>query len=188
LRSSGQKNISKNPRVLKPMRFKDQQDLLLDLVKTSEKTLFGREHRFETIKSIEDFQNNVPIADYEDLKPYIEKVKKGQSKILWPDLPEYFAKTSGTTSSKYIPISKEAMPFQIAAAQSAIFHYIGKKNNADFVGGKMIFLQGSPELEEVNGVKTEDFQELLLIIFQIIFKKTDCQAGKPTVSKIGKPK
>ena len=148
------KHIEKS-KSFKTNAIQNQQDLLLDLVKTSEKTLFGREHRFETIKSIEDFQNNVPIADYEDLKPYIEKVKKGQSKILWPDLPEYFAKTSGTTSgSKYIPISKEAMPFQIAAAQSAIFHYIQKKNNADFVGGKMIFLQGSPELEEVNGVKT----------------------------------
>ncbi|WP_312822375.1 GH3 auxin-responsive promoter family protein [Epilithonimonas sp.] len=135
--------------------IQNQQELLLDLVKTAEKTLFGREHQFDYIKSIEDFQKNVSIADYEDLKPYIEKVKKGQSKILWPGLPEYFAKTSGTTSgSKYIPISKEAMPFQISAAQSAIFHYIEKKNNADFVGGKMIFLQGSPELEEINGIKT----------------------------------
>ncbi len=134
---------------------RDQQDLLLELVKTAEKTLFGREHQFESIKSIEDFQKNVPVADYEDLKPYIEKVKKGQAKILWPGLPEYFAKTSGTTSgSKYIPISQEAMPFQIAGAQSALFHYIAKKNNADFVYGKMIFLQGSPELEEVNGIKT----------------------------------
>ncbi len=135
--------------------IQNQQDLLLDMVKTAEKTLFGREHQFESIKSIEDYQKNVPVADYEDLKPYIEKVKKGQSKILWPGLPEYFAKTSGTMSgSKYIPISKEAMPFQISAAQSAIFHYIEKKNNADFVNGKMIFLQGSPELEEMNGVKT----------------------------------
>lgn len=148
------KHIEKS-KSFKTNAIQNQQDLLLDLVKTSEKTLFGREHRFETIKSIADFQNNVPIADYEDLKPYIEKVIKGQSKILWPDLPEYFAKTSGTTSgSKYIPISREAMPFQIAAAQSAIFHYIQKKNNADFVNGKMIFLQGSPELVEVNGVKT----------------------------------
>lgn len=133
---------------------KNQEDLLLSLVKTAEKTLFGREHQFETIKTIDDFRSNVPIADYEDLKPYIEKVKKGQSKILWPDLPEYFAKTSGTTSgAKYIPISKEAMPYQIGGAQSALFHYIAKKNNADFVGGKMIFLQGSPELQEINGIK-----------------------------------
>lgn len=145
----------KKSKLFKTNAIQNQQDLLLDLVKTAEKTLFGREHQFENIKTIEDFQKNVQVADYEVLKPYIEKVKKGQSKILWPGIPEYFAKTSGTTSgSKYIPISKEAMPFQVAAAQSAIFHYIEKKNNADFVSGKMIFLQGSPELEEVNGVKT----------------------------------
>lgn len=133
----------------------DQQKLLLSLVKNAEKTLFGREHQFENIDSLEKFQQQVPIADYEDLKPYIEKVKKGQRNILWPGTPEYFAKTSGTTSgAKYIPISPEGMPFQLAAAQSAIFHYIAQKNNSDFVSGKMIFLQGSPELEEVNGIKT----------------------------------
>lgn len=133
----------------------DQEKFLLSLIKTAEKTLFGREHHFEDIKSIEDFQKQVKISDYEDLKSYIEKVKKGQRNILWTATPEYFAKTSGTTSgSKYIPISKEGMPFQISAAQSAIFHYIHQKNNADFVSGKMIFLQGSPELEEINGIKT----------------------------------
>ena len=133
----------------------DQEKLLISLVKTAEKTLFGREHQFEAIKNVQDFQNHVKIADYEELKPYIEKVKKGQRNILWTDTPEYFAKTSGTTSgSKYIPISKEGMPYQIAAAQSAIFHYISQKNNADFVAGKMIFLQGSPELEEINGIQT----------------------------------
>ena len=117
--------------------------------------MFGREHQFENIKNVQDYQNQVKIADYEDLKSYIEKIKKGQRNILWTETPEYFAKTSGTTSgSKYIPISKEGMPFQIAAAQSAIFHYIAQKNNANFVNGKMIFLQGSPELEEIFGIKT----------------------------------
>ncbi|EJL67674.1 GH3 auxin-responsive promoter family protein [Chryseobacterium populi] len=134
---------------------KDQEKLLLSLVDTAKKTLFGREHDFENIRSVEDFQEKVSIADYEDLKPYIERVKRGQANILWTDTPEYFAKTSGTTSgSKYIPISKEGMPYQIAGAQSALFHYIAKKNNADFVQGKMIFLQGSPEMEEVYGIKT----------------------------------
>lgn len=133
----------------------DQEKLLLSLVDTAKKTLFGRTYDFENIKSVKDFQEKVPVADYEDLKPYIEKVKRGQRDILWIETPEYFAKTSGTTSgSKYIPISKEGMPFQLKGAQSALFHYIAKKNNADFVGGKMIFLQGSPELEEVFGVKT----------------------------------
>lgn len=134
---------------------KNQEELLLSLVNTAKKTLFGRTYDFENIKSVKDFQEKIPIADYEDLKPYIEKVKRGQRDILWIETPEYFAKTSGTTSgSKYIPISKEGMPFQVKGAQSALFHYIAKKNNADFVGGKMIFLQGSPELEEVFGVKT----------------------------------
>ena len=133
----------------------NQEKLLLELVKTAEKTLFGREHQFNNIKNIDDFQKNVPISDYEDLKPYIERMKKGQANILWTETPEYFAKTSGTTSgSKYIPISKEGMPFQIAGAQSALFHYIAKKNNANFVNGKMIFLQGSPELEDLYGIKT----------------------------------
>ncbi|MCU7614284.1 GH3 auxin-responsive promoter family protein [Chryseobacterium sp. GMJ5] len=132
-----------------------QEKLLLSLIYTAQKTLFGRAHDFENIHTIKDFQEKVPVADYEDLKPYIEKVKRGQRNILWTETPEYFAKTSGTTSgSKYIPISKEGMPFQVAGAQSALFHYIAKKGNADFVNGKMIFLQGSPELEEVFGIKT----------------------------------
>ena len=145
----------KQTETFKQNAVEDQEKLLISLVKTAEKTLFGREHQFENIKTVQDFQNHVKIADYEELKPYIEKVKKGQRNILWTETPEYFAKTSGTTSgSKYIPISKEGMPYQIAAAQSAIFHYISQKNNADFVAGKMIFLQGSPELEEINGIKT----------------------------------
>jgi hypothetical protein len=149
------KNHVKGTQAFKKNAVKDQEKLLLSLVKTAEKTLFGRTHQFENIQSIAAFQKQVQVADYEDLKPYIEKVKKGQKDILWLETPEYFAKTSGTTSgSKYIPISKEGMPYQIAAAQSAIFHYIAQKNNADFVGGKMIFLQGSPELEETFGIKT----------------------------------
>lgn len=125
------------------------------MVETAKKTLFGREHNFEDIRSVPDFQEKVRVSDYEDLKPYIERVKRGQANILWTEVPEYFAKTSGTTSgSKYIPISKEGMPFQVKGAQSALFHYIARKNNADFVSGKMIFLQGSPELEEVFGIQT----------------------------------
>ncbi len=134
---------------------RDQEKLLLELVKHSEKTLFGRAHQFEDIKTVEDFQKNVKISDYEDIKPYIEKIKHGDRNILYPGKPEYFAKTSGTTSgTKYIPLTKEGMAYQVKGAQSALFHYIAQKDNADFVNGKMIFLQGSPELEDINGIKT----------------------------------
>lgn len=149
------KNHVRKAEAFKKNAENDQEKLLLSLTEAAKKTLFGREHDFENIKTIQDFQKRVTVSDYEDLKPYIERVKKGQANILWTETPEYFAKTSGTTSgSKYIPISKEGMPFQVKGAQSALFHYIAKKNNADFVNGKMIFLQGSPELEEVFGIKT----------------------------------
>ncbi|MCL1667303.1 GH3 auxin-responsive promoter family protein [Elizabethkingia ursingii] len=133
----------------------DQEELLKDLITKAENTKFGKEHYFGSIRNIQDFQAKVPLADYEDLKNYIEEIKEGKKDILWPGQPEYFAKTSGTTSgSKYIPISKEGMPYQIDAARSALFFYIAQKDNADFVNGKMIFLQGSPELTDLHGIKT----------------------------------
>ena len=69
--------------------------------------------------------------------------------MLWKGKPLYFAKTSGTTSgAKYIPITKESMPTHIKAAKEALLFYIAEKNDASFVDGKMIFLQGSPVLED----------------------------------------
>jgi len=124
-----------------------------DLIENAKPTEFGKDHHFDTIKTIADFQKNVPIRDYEDLKSYIEKVKLGQENILWKGKPIYFAKTSGTTSgAKYIPLTKESMPSHISAARNAILHYINETGNADFVDGKMIFLQGSPILTEKHGI------------------------------------
>ena len=96
----------------------------------------------------------VPIRDYEELKPYVDKMVSGEQNILWPGKPLYYAKTSGTTSgAKYIPLTKESMPTHINAARNAILCYIAETGKADFVDGKMIFLQGSPKLDEKNGVK-----------------------------------
>jgi len=75
--------------------------------------------------------------------------------VLWPGKPAYLAKTSGTTSGvKYIPISKESMPEHIKAARNALLSYIHETGNADFVDGKMIFLQGSPVLDSKAGIAT----------------------------------
>ena len=131
-----------------------QKQVLQKLIKEAKKTQFGIDHHFDQIKNEKDFANQVPIRDYEALKPYIDKVVKGEKDILWKGKPLYFAKTSGTTSgAKYIPLTKESMPYHIEAARNAILHYIHETGKADFVDGKMIFLQGSPELEEKNGVK-----------------------------------
>jgi hypothetical protein len=131
-----------------------QQQVFEDLIRQAKNTQFGTDHHFDQIKTFEDFAKVVPVRDYEGLKPYVDKVVKGEENILWKGKPLYFAKTSGTTSgAKYIPLTKESMPFHIEAARNAILHYIHETGNADFVDGKMIFLQGSPELEEKNGVK-----------------------------------
>ncbi|WP_345093479.1 GH3 auxin-responsive promoter family protein [Flavobacterium chungnamense] len=131
-----------------------QQKVFNDLIRQAKETQFGKDHKFNEIKTFEDFAKQVPIRDYEELKPYVDRVVKGEENILWKGKPLYFAKTSGTTSgAKYIPLTKESMPFHIQAARNAILSYIHETGNADFVNGKMIFLQGSPILEEKNGIK-----------------------------------
>lgn len=131
-----------------------QEDTLKNLVNDAAHTVFGKEHHFASIKNYQDFKANVPIRDYEDLRPYIDRVVAGEPDILWKGKPAYLAKTSGTTSGvKYIPISKESMPEHIKAARNALLTYIHETGNASFVDGKVIFLQGSPVLSEKNGIK-----------------------------------
>ena len=131
-----------------------QQKIFNELISKAKDTAFGKDHHFDRIKNHADFVENVPVRDYEDLRAYVDKMVDGQEDILWPGKPLYYAKTSGTTSgAKYIPITKESMPTHIEAARNAILCYIAETGNAKFVDGKMIFLQGSPELTEKNGVK-----------------------------------
>lgn len=135
-----------------PVAAQDQ--VFKELIQKASTTQFGIDHKFDTVLTHEDFVNQVPVRDYEGLKNYVDQVVKGEENILWPGKPLYFAKTSGTTSgAKYIPLTKESMPFHIEAARNAILNYIHETGKTDFVDGKMIFLQGSPELTEKNGIK-----------------------------------
>lgn len=148
------KNVSKKTKrwVKNPIATQDQ--VFKKIIKRASETQFGKDHKFSSIDSYSDFVKNVPIRDYEELKPYVEQVVDGKEDILWPGKPLYFAKTSGTTSgAKYIPITKESIKHQIEASRNAILNYIHETGNVDFVDGKMIFLQGSPEMEEKNGIQ-----------------------------------
>lgn len=130
-----------------------QEKIFHHLIQKAQYTAFGKDHQFQNIDSYQDFKNQVPIHDYEDLRPYIERMTKGEKSVLWPGKPQYFAKTSGTTSGvKYIPISKESMPEHIKAAKNALLCYIHETGKADFLDGKLIFLQGSPKLEQKAGI------------------------------------
>jgi hypothetical protein len=126
-----------------------QEIVFKDLLAGAKNTIFGKEHNFQFIQSHTDFVKNVPIKDYEDFRGYIDQIIEGKKNVLWKGHPIYFCKTSGTTSGvKYIPITKESMPNHIDSARNAILCYIAETGNTKFVDGKMIFLQGSPELSK----------------------------------------
>jgi hypothetical protein len=135
--------------------LEDQENILKSLLKTGSKTVFGREHHLEAVKTYDEFKTAVPIRDYEQFKPYIDQVKEGKHNVLWKGQPIYFAKTSGTTSGvKYIPISKESISNHINTARNALLCYMSETGNSAFADGKMIFLSGSPELERIAGIPT----------------------------------
>tara|TARA_B100001250_G_scaffold142800_1_gene122192 strand:- start:2936 stop:4423 length:1488 start_codon:yes stop_codon:yes gene_type:complete len=132
-----------------------QKKTMFSLIKSAEKTVFGKEHSFSKIQNYSDFKRFIPIRNYEDLSPYIKQIIDGKKNVLWPGYPIYFSKTSGTTSgSKYIPISAESMPNHIKAARDAILSYIAETKKTNIVDGKMIFLQGSPELSKTGNILT----------------------------------
>ena len=133
-----------------------QQRLLSDLTaETAGFTAFARDHDVAAFSSHEDFVRQVPVRDYEGLKPYFDRVQAGEEHVLWPGHPLYLAKTSGTTSgTKYIPITKDSISNHIDGAKDALLHYIERTGRSQFLDGKLIFLSGSPELELHHGIRT----------------------------------
>mgnify|MGYP001557194486 CR=1 FL=1 len=131
----------------------DQEAILQELIKTGRKTEFGTEHKFNAVQSHDEFKQAVPLRDYEQFKPYIERIKEGKQNVLWKGQPIYLAKTSGTTSGvKYIPISKDSVDNHIDTARNALLNYMGETGNSAFADGKMIFLLGLSELERIGGI------------------------------------
>jgi hypothetical protein len=134
---------------------KYQEKIFKELIARGRNTVFGKDHGFESIRHYEDFKNNVPVRDYEDIKPYIQQVLEGKADVVWPGKPAYFAKTSGTTSGvKYIPITKDSVSYHFGSARNATLSYVNETGKSGFLDGGLIFLSGSPELEEVAGIKT----------------------------------
>lgn len=132
-----------------------QERILASLVRNGRRTSFGRQHDFDSIDGYRDFKARAPLCTYEDLRPFIERIAAGERNVLWPGRPAYFAKTSGTTSgTKYIPLTRRGLAAQVRATRDMLLRYIRATGRVDFVGGKMIFLQGSPVLENRNGILT----------------------------------
>lgn len=126
-----------------------QQNLLRSFIQQARNTDFGKARNFKDIKSYADYKAAVPVSEYEDLKPYIELIADGKQDVLWPGKPLYFCKSSGTTSGvKYIPVNKLQIDEMIRAARNSLMLYVAETGRSEFFDRKMIFLQGSPELDK----------------------------------------
>jgi hypothetical protein len=133
----------------------DKKQLLVfkQLIAKSKDTRFGIDHQFNKIKNYQDFKDRVPVRDYEGHKGYIDRILLGEENVLWPGRPKYLAKTSGTTSgAKYIPISRASISNHINSARNALFSYAYHRPKTRIFDGKMLFLSGSPILEEIKGI------------------------------------
>lgn len=147
--------VVKNQQKWTSKPIETQQKILKELINGGKNTLFGKDHDFANITNYEDFKRRVPVRDYEGLKDYVARVIAGEEDVLWKGKPIYFAKTSGTTSgTKYIPITKASISNHINGARDALLNYINETGRAEFLDGKLIFLSGSPVLENKGSIPT----------------------------------
>lgn len=132
-----------------------QRGVLQQLMELGASSDFGRTHKLHQVHDHAGLVQAVPLRDYEAFRPWMARVVQGEHDVLWPGKPLYLCKTSGTTSgAKYIPITQHSLPNHIGSARRALLAYIAHSGRADFVDGKMIFLQGSPVLDRSGRIPT----------------------------------
>ena len=130
-----------------------QREVLQDLVTSAQYTEFGRKYNFSKLFSIKAFKEAIPVHEYEDLKPYIERVMNGEQNILWNTPLRWFAKSSGTTSekSKFIPVSQESLEDNhFKAAKDVLTLYYNLYPESDLLTGKGLVIGGSHTIHQFN--------------------------------------
>lgn len=147
--------IARKTRAMAKSAVADQEEIRKQLIAKARKTAYGKDHNFDDIENYEDFIKYIPIRDYEQLRPYIDRVVGGEADVLWPGVPKYLAKTSGTTSGvKYIPLTADSMPNHMDSASYAVLNYVAETGNSGVFDGKLMFLSGSPELSNKGKIPT----------------------------------
>ncbi|MGQ8867278.1 GH3 auxin-responsive promoter family protein [Myroides sp. TSA_177.3] len=142
-----------------------QNDVFLGLIKANEKTLLGKQYDYASIKNYETFAERVPIYTYEEFEPYIERARRGENNIFWPEPIRWFAKSSGTTNakSKFIPVSNEALEnCHYKAAKDLLCLYLNNNENSQLFTGKGLRLGGSKQLYEDNNTIFGDLSAILI--------------------------
>ena len=130
-----------------------QNETLFSLLNNAKRTEWGKSHNFADISTIEDFQQAVPLQNYEDVKPYIERLREGEKDILWPGEVKWFAKSSGTTNdkSKFIPVTKDALEdCHLLGPRDVFALYIRNYPETKVLYGKTLTLGGSHRINNFN--------------------------------------
>ncbi len=130
-----------------------QQEVFNKLISKSKNTDWGKKHGYNSIYTLSNFKNNVPIQTYEDLKPWIERQQQGESDVLWPGEIKWFAKSSGTTQdkSKFIPISKDSLEdCHYKGGKDMLAIYYHNKPQSMLFSGKSLVVGGSTQINQFN--------------------------------------
>jgi hypothetical protein len=146
LRWSSIDNFLLNPESTQTMLFNG-------LIHSGQFTEFGKKYDFQQLDSIKEFKKNVPVHEYEDLKPYIIRMMEGNQNVLWNSPITWFAKSSGTTSdkSKFIPVSNESLEDgHFKSAKDLLALYYRNFPQSGILSGKCLTLGGSHQVNQLN--------------------------------------
>ncbi|HUH33193.1 MAG TPA: GH3 auxin-responsive promoter family protein, partial [Daejeonella sp.] len=130
-----------------------QEEWFQSLISSAQHTEWGKEHGYPSIYNQTTFKERVPIQNYDTLKPYIERMLKGEQNVLWPSEIKWFAKSSGTTSdrSKFIPVSEEALEeCHFKGGKDLLTLYCNNRPNTKIFTGKCLVLGGSHQINQLN--------------------------------------
>lgn len=142
-----------------------QNELLFSLLKLAKDTEIGKEYDFASIKTYKDFNERIPVRNYEAIQPLIERSRNGEQNIFWPSPIKWFAKSSGTTNakSKFIPVSTESLEdCHYAASKDLLCMYLNNNEDSQLFTGKSLRLGGSKELYKENGTVFGDLSAILI--------------------------
>ncbi|MCD8182943.1 MAG: GH3 auxin-responsive promoter family protein [Bacteroides sp.] len=123
-----------------------QESALRRLIRSAARTEWGKKYDYASIHTYEDFKKRLPIQTYEDIKPYVTRLRAGEQNLLWPSEIRWFAKSSGMTNdkSKFLPVSKEALQdTHYQGGKDAVTLYLGQNPESRFFSGKGLILGGS---------------------------------------------
>jgi hypothetical protein len=139
--------------LIKKYPFEVQQETFMKLLSRGSYSEWGKQHGYDSIVSMEEFQRNVPLQTYEDIKPYVNRLREGENDLLWPGDIKWFAKSSGTTNdkSKFLPVSKESFEeCHFRGGRDVLAFYLKNNPDSKIFSGKGLTLGGSHKVDNYN--------------------------------------